>query len=223
MEQTSTPSSLTYDVDPEHSGIRFAVVAAFALIWIVAYFLVQLVTNPVGFDIIAVVVGFIVTMLLTQQVEKLLKQRWPSGRKLEIAPHYIRLSKKQKVEDEIDPRLAVNVLLWHFKINKRARVRKGWLVVACALEQDQSYVAAYTFMSPEDFDTLRDKNQFAALRKADKDANQPGSMQLVGMQRRLHEAEKYRWFSGAEMTQDEFRQYLTSLQDSFPQWMPSVV
>ncbi len=48
-------------------------------------------------------------------------------------------------------------------------------------------------------------------------------MQLAGIQRRLHDAERMRWLSGAEMTQDGFKAYLATLEEHFPQWMPSVV
>jgi len=223
MEQISSPHNTVYPVDPEHSGIRFTVVVIFIVIWALSYTLVRMITAAVGIDIIAITIGFVVTILLTQQIEKRLKNLWPSGRKVEVAPQHVRLTKKSRIEDEVDPRKAVNVLLWHFKISKRSRVRKGWFVVACALEQDETYITVYTFMSPEDFDKLRDSHQFTALRKPDKDAMQSGSMQLAGIQRRLHEAEKIRWYSGAEMTMVAFQQYLTTLQDSFPQWMPSVI
>ncbi len=148
MDYSPIPDTIRYPVDPEHSGIRLTVVLLFIIIWVIAYLVIHSLTSSTGIDLIAAVVGFIVTMLATQQIERRLKQRWPSGREVHITPQRIQLRKKANVEDEIDPRQTVNVLLWHFKISKRSRVQKGWLVVACALEQEDTYIPVYTFMAP---------------------------------------------------------------------------
>ena len=221
--EISASDPIRYQVDPEHSGIRMAVVFIFLVIWLVIYLLIHVLTSAAGIDLVALVVGFIVTVVATQQIERRLKQRWPSGREVHISPHQIQLRKKANVEDEIDPKQTVNVLLWHFKVSKRSRVQKGWLVVACALEQEETYIPIYTFMPPELFEDLLDSHRFTALQKIPQDQDKNRPMQLAGIQRRLHDAERMRWLSGAEMTQDGFKAYLATLQEYFPQWMPSVV
>jgi hypothetical protein len=204
-----------------------SVILLFFLVWMITFFLIRTLVPVVGIDVIALALGFGITALSTQRIERYLKQRWPSGRSIQINQHAIQLVKKGSVQTEVDPRQRVNVLLWHFKIGRRSRVKRGWLVVACALEQDENYLAVYTFMPPADFESQNLSPQFSLLQKI-KEQKDPGGrlsnqMQVAGIQRRLHVAEKVRWLDGAEITPDDFSAYLKALQDRFPQWMPSVV
>jgi hypothetical protein len=146
---------------------------------------------------------------------------------VQLSPHQIKLVRNAQVQSEVDPDQRVNVLLWHFKIGRRSRVKRGWLVVACALEQNDSYLAIYTFMPPEAFESKNYGPHFSLLQNI-KEQKEPGGrlsnqMQVAGIQRRLHVAEKVRWMDGAEMTPDDFSAYLKTLQEYFPQWMPSIV
>src|SRR5690606_7750457 len=99
-------------------------------------------------------------------------------------------------------------------------------MVACALEQDDSYLPVYTFMSPEDCDLLKVPNHFTLLTSKKEQPDQTAGktdLRLAGEQRRLHTAENARWLNGAEMTKDDFIRYIRQLQEQFPQWMPSVL
>ncbi|MBZ0304159.1 MAG: hypothetical protein K8J31_30770, partial [Anaerolineae bacterium] len=178
-----------------------------------------------GLNILAVIIGFVLTAAVTQQIEKMLKIRWPSGRAVQIHDRHIQIVKRAKVEHEIDASQRVNVLLWRFKITRRSRVPKGWYMIACALEQDDHYVPVYTFISPADFDALKANPHFPLLqsKKEMKADSGYSDMRLAGEQRRLHTAENIRWMDGAEMTTEDFKTFLRSLQEQFPQWMPSVI
>ncbi len=111
--------------------------------------------------------------------------------------------------------------MWQFEITKRARIPKGWHMIACALEQDGVYLPAYTFVSPEDFESMERTGRFTKLlsKKELKSQGMGQDMRLAGEQRRLHKAEAQRWMYGAEMTQADFSAYLDYLQNQFPQWM----
>jgi hypothetical protein len=203
-------------VDPEHGLFRLVIVFVFFGITIAAYLVVSVIAPQEGlFNILGLIVGLASGVLVAQVVDQVLKKRWPSGRKLEIDGDKIRFTLKDKVQREIDGSQMVNVLTWHFEIKKRARVPKGWYVVAIALLQDDLYMPVYTFMSPDDF-------RSAPLHK-EYDKLQPKSdskdMRLAGQQKRLHTAETARYIDGAEMSKADYDAYITHLQTRFPSWM----
>lgn len=218
--------TVSYPVDAEHSGLRLVIVIVFGILLVITYVLINLVVPNEGLNIIGVLISFVVTALLTQQVEKQLRYRWPSGRKVVVSPDKITVGKGDNIQERIDTDKQVNVLLWRFEIKRRSRVPKGWLMIACALEQDEVYLPVYTFMSPEEYEGTQADRHFTLLTgKKDKENQGVGrtDLRLAGEQRRLHAAENIRWMSGAEMNSEDFKQYLRHLQEQFPQWMPSVI
>ncbi len=215
--------TLSYPVDAEHGGIRLSVVLVFVVTWIVTYLLLNVLIASEGLNIIAMFGSFVVTAIITQQLERLLRSRWPSGRRVDITPEHIRIMKGNQLQESIDADKQVNVLLWRFKIKRRSRVPKGWFMVACALEQDDIYLPVYTFLSPEDNEKLKVPTHFTLLTSAKESGEAKTDLRLAGVQRRLHTAESARWMSGAEMNQDDFVNYVKQLQEHYPQWMPSVL
>ncbi|MAS33098.1 MAG: hypothetical protein CL610_03765 [Anaerolineaceae bacterium] len=217
-------SPAVYSVDTEHGGLRISIVFIFVVAWAVVFAVLNSLLTSEGLNIIAMIVSFAITAVLTQQIERNLKRRWPSGRTVQVENDHIRMMKKDKVEQEINTSQQVNVLLWRFKISRRARVPKGWFMVACALEQDDIYIPIYTFMSPADFEALDASYHFPLL-QSKKELEREGreNMRLAGEQRRLHTAEQIRWMDGAEMSAEDFKQFIRRLQERFPQWMPSVI
>ena len=212
-----------FPVDSEHGALRLAVVGIFVATWIISFAILNALIANEGLNIIAIIASFGVTALLTQRLEKVLKERWPSGRTIRVEDNHIRLAKQETVQEDINANQQVNVLLWRFQISRRSRVPKGWFMVACALEQDETYVPVYTFMSPDQFDTLTSPSQFVLLQSKKERQKQGNDMRLAGEQRRLHTAESARWINGAEMNADDFMSFIRYLQDHFPQWMPSVL
>lgn len=231
MMRTAEESSTSYAVDAEHGALRFAVIILFIILWVLTFILLNAVIPNSGFNIIALFLSFGITAVLSQQIEKLLKQRWPSGRKIVVTPSEIRLQRGDTALQSVDAHKQVNVLLWRFQISRRSRVPKGWYMMALALEQDENYLPVYTFISPDQLDGLRSANRFTTLMRA-KDLKDGESgpapmtrstdLRLAGEQRRLHQAENIRWMEGAEMTSDDFFKFIDQLQGHFPQWMPSL-
>ena len=215
--------SVEFRVDNEHGALRFSIILVFIVGWIISFLIFNALIPSEGLNILAGALSFGFTALLTQQMDKLLKQRWPSGRAVRVADDSIALVKNGKVEDQVDTTQVINVLTWRFAISRRSHVRKGWFMVACALEQDDHYIPLYTFISPQDFEKVGGANQFTMLQTKKELNDQRNDMRLAGIQRRLHSAENVRWMSGAEMNSDDFLAYLARLQEQFPQWMPSIV
>lgn len=223
IDQSRTHS---FTVDSEHSALRLSIVAVFLGLWVISFFALNTLIQSEGLNLIAVIVSFLLTAVLTQQIEAGLKKRWPSGRKLQITEQHVTIVGRSGPQQSINAGHQVNVLLWRFKIKRRSRVPKGWFMVACALEQNDVYLPVYTFMSPEQFELLGAPARFTVLLSQKESAPQKGigqtDLRLAGEQRRLHTAESARWMNGAEMTFDDFSRFIRLLQDQFPQWMPSV-
>lgn len=221
VEQTEEKANinLSLSVDPEHGGLRFAVVAIFIIFAMILYVVVSVVLpQTAGINIIGVIVGLAGSAMMIQVLDARIKSRWPSGRYLEITDDKIYLRLKDKRQNTIETNQHVNVLMWRFEVTRRTRVKKGWYVVALDLVQEDKHLPVYTFVSPEDFETLPYSKHYYLL-QAKKGTET--DMRKAGQERRLHDAEMYRWNEGAELSQADYAQYVAYLKEHFPQWMPA--
>jgi len=213
----SETDPLRLTVDPEHGGLRTAVLGSFIGVGILGYLISGALLSGYSFGgILSVAIGLLAAVLITRTVESRLKARWPSGRVLEVTSETIRLTLRGEPQREIDPTQHVNVLMWRFVISRRARVPKGWYVVALGLMQENIYIATYTFMSAEDYKALPLAESYVVLSPPKKSES---DIRLAGQQKRLREAEVWRWNEGAEVSNQDFLAYFTRLQAQFPVWM----
>jgi hypothetical protein len=216
--------SLNLAVDSEHGALRLSVVLLFIATWIITYAIANALISSEGFNLIAIIIAFVTSALIARTSEKALQQRWPSGRNVEIDENGVRVLSKGAIQNDIHASEPFSVLLWRFQTKRRSRVPKGWFVIACALEQDDNYLAVYTFTSPELAETLQQKYRFTTL-ASEKDATakdtRQDSLRFAGEQRRLRLAETFRWNHGAEMSLEDFEQFLSRVDGQFSQWMPA--
>lgn len=210
---------LSISVDPEHGALRFAVIMLFFAVAAVGYAIINSILPQQGFNFIAAIGGLIISAVIVQGLDNQLKARWPSGRRVEVEGRTIRTVLKDRVQREIDGSQHTNVHTWRFEITKRARAPKGWYVVALALQQDDTYIPVYTFMSPQDFERLPLRNEFEVLKP--RKQSDSGDMREAGRERRLRTAEAARWHEGAEMAAEDFNAYIAYLQTHFSKWMPA--
>jgi hypothetical protein len=210
---------LSFPADPEHGGLRFAVLACFVGVATLTALITSALLANVPFNgVLSVALGVGAAILITRTVEANLKQRWPSGRTVEIEGDTVRLALKGQTQRAIDGAQEVDLALWRFAITRRTRVPRGWYVVALAIVQDSIHVPVYTFMSPDDFNDLPLAERFVQLSAPKTDKKDAGDLRLAGQQRRLREAEVWRWNEGAELSREDFNTYLGALQDRF-EWM----
>lgn len=231
MDQTHSPThndqttTRVFTVDPEHGRLRLAVVIVFAISAVGGFLAIDALTPSVGLNILALIGGFIVAYAVTALFERLLKQRWPSGRTVEVDASGVRMMQHGQVQQQISADKPTMTLMWRFQTKRRSRVPKGWFLLACALEQDDATVAVYTLMSPDQFKNLDKSERFKALKaKADpENATSRGrdDLLLAGEQRRLLQAENQRWQIGGELSADDFSAYLATVNTHFPQWIRS--
>lgn len=210
---------LSLPVDPEHGGLRFAVVALFIFFAAMLYAIVSvIIPEAAGINIIGVIVGLGGSAMMIQVLDARIKSRWPSGRFLEITDQHIYLRQKQKIQNQIDASQHVNVLTWRFEITRRTRVKKGWYVVAIDLVQDDQHLPIYTFISPDEFKEMPLSKHYYLL-QAKKGVE--SDMRKAGQEKRLHDAEMYRWNEGAELSLEDYTRYVAYLKENFPDWMLS--
>lgn len=212
---------LSFDVDREHVRLRLGVVVIFVVLWVVVFALVNALIPSAGLNLIAGLIAFAVAAFGGRLLEPRLKQVWPSGRSLVLDSQGARLTKNGQLQSEISAASTANVHYWRFKIPRRGRMPKGWFVVACALQQDDIYVAAYTFASPEKTEQFERITRFTELvsNKAKPNNARTDSLRAAGEQRRLHLAEDHRWHNGAELSNEDFEQFIRSLSEQFPLWI----
>ena len=204
--------------------MRLTVVLTFIGVWVVGFLIFSVVIPNDGFSLIAVLLGFGAAYGVTALLERYLKTRWPSGRVVQIDKDGVKVLKKSVLQQEMLSEDPVNTHFWTFKISKRARVPKGWSMLACALEYENEYLTVYTFMSPNQLSTFEMAEQFKKLiakRKGKSKEDAREDLRIAGEQRRLRDAENHRWMFGAEMTPSDFITYITQLKTQFPEWIPA--
>jgi len=216
--QDAASSTLYFDVDPEHTGIRTVGCLSFFITSIMVYFSSASIFPMLG--LLNIFIAAIVAVSITYVADLWMKRNWRSGRSLNIGSDRIILQNKGSQERLIHPDLQVNILLWQFKVTRNTRVPKGWHVVACSLQQHDTYLPVYTLMSPDEFTSFELANHFTKL-ESKKGSGKAENLKLAGLQRRLHDAEADRSLFGAEMHTEQFLTYLNYLQTHYPDWMPT--
>lgn len=217
MNAVESPTS--YPVDAEHGRLRLAILLVFFVSAAVSFLILSALVQSSGFNIIALLGCLAIGFAIAQLVERQLKTRWPSGRKVIVDTNGARLMRNERLEQDIPANEAVNAIYWRFEVRKRSRIPKGWFMCACALEHEDQMLAVYTFMSPKDFETYP-RNAWFTLLSGKKEAEGKSDLRLAGEQRRLRDAENYRWLNGAEMTIEEFKRYIEQISTQFPEWEP---
>lgn len=227
MTSLTDQSTRVFRVDAEHGALRFAILVVFGIAWAISSFVISSLVPGQGLNLLAILLSFVAAYVVSLFLERALKGRWHSGRTVEVDANGVRLTEKGVTQEEMRADQDVKVLMWRFEINKRARVPKGWSMLACALQEDERYLPIYTFMSPALFEQFDQHDRFKRLAsKKDKPAaattslreDASSSLRLAGEQRRLSEAEQHRWMHGVEMTSDDFKAYLALISNLHVEW-----
>ncbi len=199
-------------LDAEHAGIRLALplltVAGFAVGLAVA----TAISNVLNLSSVAGCLSFSLAIglaLLTAVLgDRVLKQRWPSGRSLALSPEGLRLRdlrKNRQHEAYLAWDRRFNLLAWRFAVQRgSARVPKGWQMLGLQLIQDEAQLTLYTFMPAKEAGALNGFGTFVPL--TTRSAIEKGDLSLREMseQRRLLKAEDERWRDGGEVRREDF-------------------
>ena len=220
MNESQEPGKLQFQVDREHTGLRLGMVGIFFAILIVVFVIANAFITSEGFNILAGLIAFAVAAIVTRLLDPMLKRLWPSKRSLQLDANGARMVADGKIQSEIHAEATANVHYWSFKIPRRGRMPRGWYVVACALQQDDTYLAVYTFASPAVTEQLNKLKPFSELHseKGKPSAAKAESLRLAGEQRRLRLAEEHRWHDGGELSMADFETFIKQLNELYVRW-----
>jgi hypothetical protein len=214
-------SPFVFQVDREHPRLKLALVFVLVVSWMIAFAILNTLIPSAGLNLVAGLAATALAALMMRVIEPVLKARWPSGRVVQVDDSGVRIVLREQIQRQAKANEGTSGLLWFFKIPRRSRMPKGWYVVACALEQNDDYLAVYTFASPAQVESLQKIGHFTELHSSkDQKTGKNDSLRVAGEQRRLRLAEEHRWHDGAEMLYPDFEQYLTRLSEQFSQWLP---
>lgn len=218
MNNPNNPPSIQFTVDIEHTGVRTVGCLTF-LIGSVFSFLVLNTITPNG-GLIIVGVSIAIAVGLTYTSDYLTKRYWPSNRFVQVVDDVIQLAKNDLVQSQVDTSQNVNLLMWHFEASRHPRVPKGWYVVATALEQDGEYIITYSIASPDDLQALPLSRLSTKYERKQNKSDENRDLRKAGNIRRVEQAELLRGDLGAEMSLEDYQEYLDYLMDTYTSWMP---
>jgi len=220
MNQSQEAEKLQLQVDREHTGFRLGTISIFTAVLVIVFLIANGLISSEGFNLLAGIIAFGMAAIVTRLADPVLKQMWPSKRSLQLDADGARLVLNDKIQAEIRADATANSHYWYFKIPRRGRMPRGWYVVACALQQDDTYLPVYTFASPAQTEQLKKIKQFAELHseKGKPSAAKAESLRLAGEQRRLRLAEEHRWHDGGELTVADFETFIKRLNELYVRW-----
>lgn len=217
------PDDRVLAVDPNHIGIRFAVllVAILLTLTITAFIIIPLL-DAIGLGailgIFKLMLGLTLALLLSTQVEKQLVGRWRSGSILALTKEGIRL---KKVRDEavfIRWDQPIEVTSWYFEVTKgRSYAPKGHYAVALRLRQGDAVIAPYAFFPPGVRESLPDFYAFTRL-IPQRSARSVEEKEIYTSQADLRGAEAQRWYDGCELMRPDFLDLLAEVKERVPSW-----
>jgi hypothetical protein len=220
MNSSQELEKLQLQVDREHSGLRLGMVGLFVAILVIVFLILNSLITSEGFNLLAGLIAFAVAAVVTRLSDPIFKRMWPSKRSLQLDANGARMVMNDRIQSDIRADATANSHYWSFKIPRRGRMPRGWYVIACALQQDDTYLAVYTFASPDQTEALKKLKQFTELHseKSKASAAKAESLRLAGEQRRLRLAEEHRWHDGGELTPADFETFIKRLNELYERW-----
>ncbi len=212
----------TYRVDPNHSGIRLAVLLAIGLGIAAGLLGVPALLRQVGLPAgLPLLVGIFAAATLAAGLswitEHILRRVWPSGRTLEVSKDGVVLHERRGRDISIDWGDGLDVLSWRFRINtRRAWVPKGWYCLAFCLRRESDSITVYTFASPKAAEEVTGWHSFVELipRRQASDVAE----EVFAGQEHLRAAEEQRWWAGAELQFEDFEALTCHVKAYVPGW-----
>ncbi len=160
--------------DPEHGGLRFAVIIVLVLGLILSFVIIQLLLSLLAANTILIEFGtvlscagaIVLALGLAWAAESYLKRIWHSGNVLILNDSELDYQKEKRNtdadgDDTKDEALVfdwakhLNLTRWYFELDgyprggRERRVSNKWLCLACQLQQDDSRLIVYGYLPPD--------------------------------------------------------------------------
>lgn len=231
----STTQRMTFHLDQEHRGVRYAVILILFLSFVVAFAVINAVLNAVAPQLNTTVIlsclGAIPVCLgFSALGEWYLKRHWHSGRMLIVDSERITAHLDDDGELHMARDKHMNTLWWEVPLSgyarggRERRIPAKWSCVAGQLQQDGMRVVVFCYATPQRLTAWREQYEFEKLKPEDvyntsfsarfgsPDRPELPAEVIAGKQGRHWLAERNRWRDGVEMTQDDFEQFLEMMR-----------
>ncbi len=220
--------------DPEHAGIRMAVIPALIFcVWLgykIAGAIIAQMATADQWLILSCISGLALGLGMAWLFEWGLKRVWKSGKTVEIKHDVIVIKQKGDVAAMLRMDAPVTNLKWYFglkgypRAGRERRIDGKWLCLACQLMQGEQRLIVYGFLPPDDGQALIQSGDFFQIDPTEvyeksfrtrmgAASNRPklSTRVLTGRAGRYWSAEQRRWGSGWELTAEDFQTLLASL------------
>ncbi len=208
---TAGESPLKLPVDAEHVGIRLALPILAIVGLIIGFMVGQTITRLIDDALSSLCLGLPLALIglvvFTQLGERIVKPRWPSGRRLLLDSSQLVFLDKRRQATTFHWAGPLDFYAWYFPVAKRrTRVQRGWYCTAIQLQQNEQPMTFYTFFDPEKTASLPHfKDWFVKLRKrSELDDVKTFDPRLATQITRLHKMENERWLHGGELSNQDF-------------------
>jgi hypothetical protein len=223
-DAASAPDVRQITIDAEHSAVRWLTLlltaGLIALVTLAAATLAPRVAGGTSLACIVLPLDVVALVAGGLAIESTLKRLLPSRRSALLSSDALEIRDERRKPPRIT-RIAwdktVNVKSWRFTIPHRSRVQKGWYCMALDLVQDEDEVILYTFMPPQEAESVAGYARFVRLRPR-QEIRSGIDLNTVTEQRRLLRLEDARWDDGAEISREDFKALLESLRQHVPDW-----
>lgn len=154
--------------DPEHGGIRLAVILTIVFGLLGSYLLIRILLGLFAQDsilldfatVISCVGAIPIALGCAWVVEEYLKKTWSSGLEIELSDEGLRFEGGNKEDDSEDTHYVafnqrVNLTHWYFslkgypKAGRERRVPDNWVCLASQIQQNGTRIITYTYLPPE--------------------------------------------------------------------------
>ena len=192
-------------------GVRLAlpVLAIVGLIigFIVGQMMTRLIDDALNTLCLGIPMALVGLVIFAQLGERIVKPRWPSGRRLLLDSSQLVFVDRRKAETTLRWADSLDFYAWYFPVVKRrTRVQRGWYCTALQLQQHEQSMTFYTFLDPEKTSNVPHfKDWFVKLRKRrELDDVKAFDPRLATQINRLHKMENERWLHGGELSNQDF-------------------
>jgi len=238
-------STQTYPIiihaDQEHAGLRTAVFVLFFVTLVAVYLGIRALLTALS-DSGTPDYAFIVScggalplaLGLVWVAEKVMKQRWPSGRAILLTREGIQAKTEEAELIDLDQNSDVEPIAWYFDMHgwqrggRERRVPRSWLCLSVELKAGKKQISVYTYIAPREAQTWLDSEdgriQFHKISPKDAYDNSlrarmsgpsrpeiPAAV-LTGADGKYWLAERRRWTEGFELLPKEFEQFMNHTQ-----------
>lgn len=237
MSQVATAPKVLYG-DQQHGGLRVAVVVIMLVATLLGFPLVlnALRRLPEGgirdFAFVLSCTGALVLGVAAAALgEYWLKRTWRSGRSLLIGGHLLEVREADQDPVRLDLSQRFVLTTWQFtmtnfpRAGRERQIQKGWLCLACQLQQESHRIVAFTFLAPQRAGSLFEVRPFHELHLGQIYPRRAFSDRLVAPGRPIIPshmladarhgpfwlAEQRRWTEGMELTPADFELLLNTV------------